>query len=243
MLTLNNCREHISAVLGGAPLNLYSAAFVANYAGRWMVNAHTWEWTRNRSTSLSLTAGQPYVVLPALKSVRSVVPADNTIQGFEWTSIEGLVQLRNTGISPAIGHFGAVRHDVDAATGDVTQRLELWPTPSATVAGYFTLVYDADWSELQDDNERIPIPAYMEGVFLACVIEVGRAFEMASGSDAPAGLRLEALYALRQSDLWRDAAKRDGLLQRNMGTLENGAAESASRTGTIFDGLIVRRSS
>ena len=241
MLTLNTCRDHVNAVLGGAPLKLYSSAFVANYAGRWLVNAHPWEWTRNRSTTLSLTAGQAYVDLPALRSVRSVVPSDNTIQGFEWTSLEGLIQLRNTGISPAIGHFGAIRQNVDATTGEVTPRLELWPTPSATVADYFTVVYDADWAEMLDDDDRIPIPAYMEDLFLACVIEVARAFEMAAGADSPTGLRLEALYALRQSDLWRDTAKRDGMLQRNLGRMEKGAAESATKTGTIFDGLIVRR--
>ena len=98
-------------------------------------------------------------------------------------------------------------------------RLELWPTPASDDATALTCYYVRGWWHLDEDEHEIPIPRWLEGVYLELVRAYARGYEREDV--APIGPRLAALEA---GPVMMAAIRRDSTMQGAYGRLRNGAA-------------------
>ena len=108
--------------------------------------------------------------------------------------------------------------------------LLLWPEPAVAEFDALSAVYLRNWPTITSDDDIIPIPPYMENLYLQYV----RAF--AAGYDAGVDVmeRVQAqgvaLAAVRKSDTYMDAAKRDSAGQADMGKSPKRAVRVSSRS-------------
>jgi hypothetical protein len=223
-ITVGTCTQHIRAVLGGDPLAVYSGMFAANTVGSWLETAHSWEWLERATASLDVVGGQSWVELPAFREIQSIVPTNALTSQFKWTSMENILRLRNQNIGTQLVYRGALNYHA-VAGGAPVQRLELWPTPSSDAAGLFTMHYKAAWAPLTDDNATIPVPVFMEQVFLLACVEWIKGMEEYASEESRGGSGYDRLERLKHSSLFLSAKQRDGIGQSMLGPLENGAAE------------------
>lgn len=227
-LTISTCKDHVRAVLGGDPLSVYSGAFIVNTVGRWLEAAHPWEWLARATTTLDVVGGQSWIALPALRSVTKIVPTGTLTSSFRWVSIEDIVRMRESSVGAGIVTYGALNYH--AVTGDAqVQRLEVWPTPATSSTGAYTMHYMAAWPDLSDDNATIPVPLFMEQLFLMACVEWAKGMEEYANEEQRGGSGYDRLERLRGTALFLSAAQRDGASQVELGPLQNGAGQPRGR--------------
>ncbi len=168
--------------MGGQPSGLTSVLDLINMAGRYLVGMTRWRYLEGVDYTLGTTASQSYITLPTnFASAVSLVGMTENIVA-EWVDRDAIAQMRASGSStPALGvYYVAISYAVPAVTDPPSSsapvaRLELYPTPSATSASVFRLVYRAGWADLTGDDQYVPVPPNnIETLFLQILAAFGR---------------------------------------------------------------------
>lgn len=245
-MTLTQCGTYITLALGGGalPSGLTNAGLV-NQAGRWLTQAHQWQWLARPLASLTLVASQSYVELPAdfgeliaTPEYLNAVGVNANGSAVELTTLDTILSAREqdtTETPPESQFYAAVVYEESelassASSGAVVDdalvaRLEIWPTPSD--AGSFKIAYRAAWSAVASSGDVIVIPNFMEPLF----IEVLRAFARgAVREDDDMGTLSDRLQKIVGGAVWAAATRRDATAQPHYGPLAGGAAVSFGRT-------------
>lgn len=224
-LLVSEVEDYLEAALGGSTQAPYDTVRIVNHTGQWMVNARPWKWCEGATAQLSLVQDQEYISLPdKVRNVVSILPVDGLTVSFELTTIEDLEMIRTTGTVAPLKYWGAITHEPQSnAAPDV--RLHLYPTPTENKANFFTMRYSQDWTPVSGTGSNVPIPAWLEPLFIWSCTEVLRAFEEYDKGAESGLLGYDRLSRITQSKLWVEAVQRDGFLQSNIGRLRNGATE------------------
>jgi len=118
----------------------------------------------------------------------------------------------------------AVEYASLTATEIPTPTLRIWPHPTTEELDALTLIYARKWPEINSDEDVLPIPAYMNALFL----EALRAFASAYDNSAMLG---PAVDAIRDGRLFLAACRADSGSQSYVGTIMNGAIRPRSWGG------------
>lgn len=224
-LTVSTIKTYLDAALGGEAASPYDAVNIVNHTGQWLVNARPWKWCEGAEVQISLVADQDYVALPNVRNIVSFLPTDGLTVSFEFTTLEDLDLIRTTGTVAPLKYWGAVVHEPVA--GQAPQlRMLLYPTPTENKLNFFTMRYAEDWSPVSVVGDTVPIPLWLEPLFIWACTEVVRAFEEYDKGAESGMLGYDRLTRITQSKMWTDAVQRDGFFQSNVGRLRNGAVET-----------------
>lgn len=226
MLTVERCERHILGVTGWSVMpTAFPTLDLCNEAGQYLANAGPWNFWRRHAT-IAITRGQEYADLSNLVSLVRMIDVQfvsGTTSWMEPTHFGFIQELRGQGNDVGYPTLWAVEPNV-ATDGTVTNRLELYQTPSAD--GTVNVYYFGGWQEPQGGaaTARIPVPDWMEGVFLGFVEAV------AFGKQERDTISVDArINQLRASSIFLDAKRRDMALQQNFGQMRGGAVAMQQR--------------
>lgn len=216
---LKNAAEH---ALGGVPDSRISSGLIVNRAINHLVNAHAWDW-RQTIASLDYTATQGYIDLPTdfgeliqlqasggrLSTVRSVSPA---------TFMSLLNRASSSESELALSYFLAIAPQT-TPTAVPRWRLNIHPTPAASVTGALALLYRKmvpvfAITGTADDAKVPAIPAGQHDTLYALV----RAFAVSMEED-PSTQEWSIANAALQRDINADSRADDASIgyMRNTG--------------------------
>ena len=109
-------------------------------------------------------------------------------------------------------------------------RIELWPTPATNDANAVTIFYRAGWKTVEDLDENLNLPSWLESVYLQLLRAFARGYERES--EASTSARVAEIIA---GPLFLAAVNRDKVSQPDYGPMMGGAAETVNyRKGTQF---------
>jgi hypothetical protein len=225
-LTIERATRHINHALNGPASDPESALSILNQAGEFLTTMHTWKWLERGPTTVGLVADQSYIILPTdLRDIIAMEPTSSLSIDME-RSTHGEVLWRSTDVNGGDSwpYWGAISYHTNAS-GALVPRLDLSDTPSTSDADAFTIVYRAGWTELDSSDETIPLPSWMEPLY----IEVVRAYAMGWEEEEGVGV-LPRLDAIMASGACRMVKQRDGMIQGSIGPLKNGAASRGQNT-------------
>jgi hypothetical protein len=214
-LLVSRCESAILHALGMTALPPETSALeYIHAAGHWLCS-FPWTW-QERIGTLGVTASEAYVALTA-----GTVEVHRVQYQHRWlspVSAGALLDMRAGTVVSTYPSCYAVLYDQTAA-GVLTPRLELYPTPAATDATALKVYYRAGWAgPLADaDGARIPIPAYLEAVYLEALIAFAMGREERDVADV--GTRVAMVEA---GPLFSAALRQDAALQTNHGPLRGG---------------------
>lgn len=202
-LTFADLKTAIDHTLAGQPASGASYGRIINGAGRAWVAAREWYYLAHRTATLTTVAGSELVVLPADYRSLVTVTFDNTSYSNVQFVTPGEFQTikdAEIGVVATTAYVGCVVWGTD-----MLPVLKLFPAPSTVET--LTLVYDAAWSEVNEDDDVIPVPGFAEHVFEEWVRAYARGLD-----EEDAGPLAERLAVLKASPMFRDVAQRDALV-------------------------------
>ena len=203
--------EQITHELGGKPKGLSPVALV-NDAGARLVNMHGWTFLSRPPTTLTLTAGQSYVLLPSGFSGHIKLDYTDATQNHVClTTMAEIQRLRTSTVTSSFTLYCTYSWYVP--TGEAPQqRLEIWPTPATTQTGALTLWYRVGWQDVSIELDAIPVPPYCRPLFT----EIARSVAM--GYHNPEEGTVDArLSRLRGGTTLSDAMAMDRSTQADAG--------------------------
>ena len=154
---------------GQSPPTGLVATDIFNRAARFLCFQHAWSWLNVVPTTLNLTISQAYIALPTdFQHLISVRAASDSVFGIEPATIDEILEWRGlTGATSLTYKYALVwPTQTSATTARGVQRMEIWPTPSASVTAAFNLQYRQGWVDLAAGSTTyIPnIPVRYEGI-------------------------------------------------------------------------------
>ena len=156
---LQNAAKH---ALGKTPDSTTSLSEIVNDALQMFVNLHTWSWMET-STTLSFTASQAYIALPAdFLTLKAMQVRSASGYRLDPSTLQKITDLRMD--STAVTVNGIYMYAISWAgqasvTASPTARLELWPTPPSTVADAISITYRRQIRKLTSSSDLPDIPA------------------------------------------------------------------------------------
>lgn len=194
---------------------------VLNRSGEALVSMHSWTWLLRPPTSLDLVASQYWVDLPT-DFAEIVAPPTCTglsTNSLELVSVQRILEARNglTAITPA-AFRGAIVYTAGTTTVPPTARIELDQAPSADAADAITLFYRAGWVPLAAETDLVPIPSWIEQLYIQVVL--AHALGMELPEEGNVEQRMESVLASRS---FQTAKARDGRAQQSFGQMRGGA--------------------
>jgi hypothetical protein len=197
---------------------------LCNYAGRQLVSMNEWRWLLRPPATIRLRANVSWCDLPD-DFGREVTPQDSSQPGwriFRIVSEQRLAELRSANILP-IGpyrFYGALVYAA-AEGGGIKPRLELHPTPTEAISDT-SLWYFAKWRELGDDDEVVPIPAYMEMLYIEIACAVVQGYD-----EHDLGSLADRLASIKLSPMFMDCVAEDALQTSSPERQMGGAVQSS----------------
>ena len=217
-LTFASLKDAIKHTLGGDPARGASYARIINGAGRAWTAAQEWYYLGNRNATLTATPGSEWIAMPSdFQSFVSIVPVGDGFATLTMTQPSQFIQLQESGIVGfTSAYVGTIQHRT--VSGALAPWLRLYPKP--TIADQFTLLYDAQWGEVNEDEDVIPVPGFAEHAFEEWVRQYAR------GVDEEDTMPLAARMAdFKASPIFEDVARRDALSTGGIVIPGEGAAE------------------
>jgi hypothetical protein len=219
-ITFDTLKVAIKHTLGGDPSAGASYARIINGAGRAWSTAQDWYYLGDRLATLTATPNVEWVALPDdYQSFNSLVPVGDGYATLAMVSPSQFVEIAENGILGNVSSYIATIQYRDVLT-DVAPWLRLYPTPS--IADQFTLVYDAQWADVNEDEDVIPVPKFAEHAFEEWVRMYARGMD--EEDSEPLAVRMAALKA---SPLFLDVARRDALVTGAVVIPGRGAAQES----------------
>jgi hypothetical protein len=223
MPTFAQVKRHVLLAVGGYPslaagqTNAERLAEVVNQAGQYLFQ-RPWRFRERTSAFISLVASQDYVALPAdVEEIISLINRENIGFNIELVTPDHLQNLREIGIDSG-GHsvtYACLSRTANAAGAALNAvRLELFPTPTAAATDAIAVRYRAGWTDIASgaaDSYEIPIPKYIDTLFIQYCLAFGMAYE-----DEGLSQRLMEIDA---GPILAGAMTKDGILQRDIGRL------------------------
>jgi hypothetical protein len=227
-ITFDTLKVAIHHTLGGDPSAGASYARIINGAGRAWTAAQDWYYLGNRLATLTATPASEWIALPEdYQAFVSIVPVGDGYATLSIVSPAEFVDISETGTLGNVSSYIVTIQYRDVAT-DVQPWLRLYPTP--TIADQFTLLYDAQWADVNEDEDVIPVPKFAEHAFEEWVRMYARGMD--EEDSAPLAVRMAELKA---SPLFLDVARRDALVTGALVPPGRGAAQLPYRTGTRWN--------
>ena len=212
-----------SALGGGAPDTNIGFGNVVNMAGRDLWNAHQWNHRIRSRSSLNFTAAQAYITLPTdfgtMESLKGSTITRSTLLVTPATFDENVAN----GILPeGFVYMCCVTQptQTSATTAMGAPRLELYPTPTASVTAALYMRYRAQWVNLSADASYPNVREFMEPLLCEWI----RCWAMGF-TEEDKGSTAQRLNDLRQSSIWDAAVNEDGLIQGDYGIIGNGQVQ------------------
>lgn len=208
---------------------------VVNTAGKLLYSMRSWNFRNKGPATLSLTAAQSYIELPAnFGELTEIFRTDRGHFVFRTTLSEVMTYRLQLQGEPS-DFWVAVSFEIPAAGLQLNPRLELYPTPEATVANAFTYLYRTRWVDVTDDDGVLTgVPETVEPLFLRMCRQVARSYEDEDVQDYT-----QALLSLRESLEYLAAVHGDVNTQGSFGPLRNGVGMTdsygARRFGSFWD--------
>lgn len=222
-LTLAGLRTVLTHALGGGdPAVIVTDATttkdqIINEAGRFLCTMHQWKFLERPPATLDFTASTAYVPLPAdFMELIAYTYASALTSAFQLTTFQSLASLRAANLNATAVYYGCIVQPTQAATTSAPPiaRLELYPTPAASVTGALSVWYRAGWTEFAGGAATTVIaniPTWAETLLVTLVRNFARGYE----ED-----RLEELLAeVVNGPFFQMAKDRDGLIQPDYGQL------------------------
>ncbi len=213
--TLTTLSNEITHVLGRAPASPLTATILVNDALLWMCSSHQWSWLAE-DMSLNLVSSQNYVALPADFGRMLTVHRAATFARMVPVSFEKIFEYRATQISAVegmVGYYYAIRAEKQAsATAYPLWRMELYPTPSASVSAGIIGLYQRVPAALASGSSVPDIPEeYHVALKFLCRAMAVHSEEEYRSSDWD-----------RYDELIDILKKKDGDVQSDLGQMEGG---------------------
>lgn len=230
--TVTECADFVRLTLGGPAAAALPTLTLVNMAGHHFVGLSKWKFMERRASYLGTTANQSYVAAPSDFGEPVSLGAVTINAYYQPSSIGEINELRASSTA-GVGepYLYCVTHTTPSGSTAAVPYIELYPTPSATVAQAILLIYRARWAELTSDSDYIPFPDYTKALFLRLVQSFARGFmEEDKGS---LSLRLADAHAWPE---FVNAAKQDRRFNSDHGELRGDIADKyPGWTPRLFD--------
>lgn len=160
--------------------------------------------------------------------------ASSSTRFMEMVTPEELIELR-AGDSGGFDSYysGAIiwTTSVAANYGRPIPRLEIWPAPGSNTSSAFRIHYRADWVDISDDADTVPLPALfgMEFLYLQVVRAVALGYEEFDTASMQA-----RLAEVRGGPDFAAAVRSDAMIQTNFGEMRGGAVMRVSPSSVNF---------
>jgi len=206
---------------------------IVNEAGRLLYGAWPWKFRERPPASLSLTINVEYVAMPADYGELIGIEYDSLSTSIVLTDFQDLMTKRAQGITP-VGYIywaAIVQPSQTLQTSAMpAQRLELYPTPTASASDVIKVMYRADWRELTDDTHYASIPLWCETLLIEFIRAVAEGYMNRHGDETGIGVvsMTDRLDEIQRGVLFQRAVEKDALTQPHYGVVANGLINSLS---------------
>jgi hypothetical protein len=166
--TFAEYKAEVEHALGNSPSDGITSAGIVTDAMNTLCMMRPWKWRRGGPVTADLTADQEYVELPVdFGELVTIEYPGTVLRGMIPTTVATIERLRASTVSPSLfGFYYAVNiGNIDENApedGLSVPTLELYPTPSSTVADALRITYLRDVPELEDDDDMPQIPVFMD---------------------------------------------------------------------------------
>ncbi len=222
-LTFAQAKQHAILAVGGYPSLAPGQtrddrlAEVVNQAGQYLFT-NSGRFRERTTKYMNLVKDQNYITLPVdCEEILTVMSQPSLGYMIEMITPEHMEALRLIGLTisgPGITHAVMTRTPPANGAALPDPILDIYPTPTADATDAIAVRYRAKWIEIPSNNNGswvIPIPPYVEFLFIAYVRAFAQAYE-------DEGLE-QKLAIIDQSGLYNRALTKDGLLQRDFGRI------------------------
>lgn len=157
-----------------------------------------------------------YAALPAdFRTLIDITSKNTLLYGVRQTSLAEIIHDRSSNVT--VTSSWNYRVAVNYVGSPPVPQLEIYPTPGADQNGAWTVIYNADWTRLTADSVNIDIPEWLDSLYL----RLTRAFALGYEREDVASME-QRLAAIEAGPEYRNAARRDGMVQPTFGRLEGG---------------------
>lgn len=225
-ITVLQAKTIISEALGG-DAEVMSSIEIINAAGETLVNMYEWNWLNRTSISLDTVEDQSYIDLPSAFASLDGVFSSQYSQAVELVRPADMHLWRRGDYGSPRGYVAAV-NTFQEADNSLTNRLELYPTPSSAEVGAFTMAYRATWNEVASDAGDaviLTVGNHCQALFKTILIATAKGYE----EEDNAGLEAR-IESIARSHLFINAVGKDAGQQLIVGRIPG--THSARRYGT-----------
>jgi len=143
------------------------------------------------------------------------------------------IQRLQTSATPGNGYriAYAVEYNSATPTSQPVPTLRLWPTPDITDFEALGATYSREWPDLTSDDDYIPIPPYMEPLFLQYARVVATGCDGGEDATRAATLMMDLTDRIRGSRMFADATGRDVATHPDAGLVMGGAMRPSRISG------------
>lgn len=115
--------------------------------------------------------------------------------------------------------------------------LKVWPEPSQATWDELSLIYRRGWLELTSDDDIVPIPEWLENLYIQYVRAFAAGYEDGKSPLERLAALETALKLVRTGEVYADAKRRDVSMQPNYGPARHVAIAPSSSGQSISDAL------
>lgn len=181
--TLADLARAVTHALAGAPDANLSPNEIVNDAIQWLSRKASWRW-KQKALALSSVNGQTYIALPAdFEAIETIKLVSSGTSELRPATLDTIVQMRAIASGNSDVYYCLNYIPQTSTTAEPTPILEIFPTPSASVA-YLVGIYLRQIPKLASDGDRPDIPSvYHTLVKAACRAMAVAQEEQQFGSD------------------------------------------------------------
>lgn len=226
--------DTITASLLGAELGTYDVVSQDKTAGKIVLDATN---LTTDAAPIVYTMNQARILLPSdFGRLVSLHGASNgTFREVYPDSLSGILEEEeyfNANTRFTTGYHVEWNSGPDKAQPVATLRLT--PEPSAGEFDALSAVYYRVWTEATSDADVLPLPQYMEAVFLQYCRALALGYDASVSSTAAMSAAIDAVEV---GPIYRSAARRDSSQQLDTGPARNRGIEAASTGISLTDAL------
>lgn len=190
---------------------------VANEVGELIVNAHPWNWLARPAATVSVVAGQSYLALPAdFGRFGSIEPVSGSGFRVRMEDMAAVIRARRASAPGGRLLRGALAFSAPTNTALPAARIEVGPIPAVSAADSLMLAYIATWRTVTSENDVIPMPVWLHGVYFR-----GLQLYVQGHERDKLGTVEQRLDSLFGSSQFQVAVDRDDTLQCDIGVMRN----------------------
>lgn len=194
---------------------------VANEVGEWLCSAEEWNWLKRPGVTLSLVASQAYIALPSdFGRLVSLSPVSGSAVRVRLEDQAAVDQARAYTTPGGTLFRGCLAYSAPTATAVPAPLLLLGPVPGVSLADCIRLSYIATWRTCDSESDVIPMPLWMQPLYIRAV-----ALYLAGWERDKGGTVEQRLATLVADPLYMAAVHRDDAMQVDMGPIRNTAED------------------